>query len=149
MDTSTIKVKTGFDLPLDQLLTLYNSVGWAAYTNDQGRPKLQDAIHNSTYVVSAWDGDKLVGLARGLSDDVSIFYLQDILVHPDFQKQGIGKQLLNNCLERFQHVRMKVLLTDDREEQLRFYESLGYVNTKDLSKNKLTTFVQIRGIDLE
>jgi ribosomal protein S18 acetylase RimI-like enzyme len=149
MGKSTMEFRVGRELSFEQLLDLYNSVGWVAYTHERQRANLQKAIRNSTYVVSAWHGNTLVGLARGLSDDVSIFYLQDILVRPEFQRQGIGWQLLQNCLERFKHVRMKVLLTDDEEGQLQFYESLGYRNTKHLSKVQLNTFVQIEGVDLD
>ncbi len=149
MDTSTIEIRVGRDLTFDQLLELYDSVGWVAYTHKDRRAELPKAIRNSTYVVSVWHGDSLVGLARGLSDDVSIFYLQDILVRPAFQGQGIGRRLLENCLERFEHVRSKVLMTDDKEQQLRFYESLGYKNTRSLTKWHLNTFVWIEGIDLE
>ena len=109
MSFPNIEIKTKVDFSLTQLIKLYNSVGWTAYTKDPVERLLLKAIQNSTYVVSAWDGRKLVGLARGLSDDVSIFYLQDILIHPDYQKHGIGTTLLKECLERFQHVRMKVL----------------------------------------
>jgi ribosomal protein S18 acetylase RimI-like enzyme len=133
--------------PLHQLLALYNTVGWAAYTRDEA--ELEKAIRNSTYVVSAWDGEKLVGLARCLSDDVSICYLQDILVHPDHQGCGIGRRLMENCLERFAHVRAKVLLTDDEERQHAFYKSLGYKNTRELQKIPLNAFVQMQGIELE
>jgi ribosomal protein S18 acetylase RimI-like enzyme len=132
--------------PIPQLLDLYNAVGWAAYTRDEAG--LEKAIRNSTYVVCAWDGEKLVGLARCLSDDASIFYLQDILVHPDCQRQGIGRRLMENCLERFDHVRTKVLLTDDEERQHAFYKSLGYKNTRELKKIPLNAFVQMNGIDL-
>lgn len=149
MDTSTYTLKIGRDLPLDQLVDLYNSVGWLAYTTDEQKPKLQEAILNSTYVVTMRSGGKLVGLARCISDDVSICYLQDILIHPDHQRHGIGRRLLSNCLERFAHVRMQVLLTDDEERQKKFYESLGYKNTKDLKKLPLNAFVQITGTELE
>jgi len=147
MDAPTIEIRVGHELSFEQLLDLYHSVGWAAYTHEQRRADLPKAIRNSTYVVSAWQGDTLVGLARGLSDNVSIFYLQDILIRPEFQGQGIGKQLLSNCLERFKHVRSKVLMTDDREQQLRFYESVGFRNIRDLKTVKLNVFVQIDGID--
>jgi len=148
MDVPTIEIRIGCDLPFDQLLALYDAVGWVAYTSERRRAGLQKAVRNSTYVVSAWSGNTLIGLARGLSDDVSIFYLQDILVHPAFQGKGIGKQLLSNCLERFKHVRTKVLLTDDDEKQLRFYESVGFRNTKHLSKLRLNAFVHMDGVDL-
>jgi ribosomal protein S18 acetylase RimI-like enzyme len=89
----------------------------------------------------------LIGLARGLSDDSAVFFLQDILVKPEFQRKGIGKKLLENCLERFKHVRSKVLLTDDDEVQKVFYESLGFKNIKDLNKYKLNTFVLFEGME--
>lgn len=149
METPTLDIKTGSDLSLEQLVELYNAVGWLAYTNDEQRPKLQRAILNSTYVVTAWNGSQLVGLARCISDDVSIYYLQDILIHPDFQRHGVGRRLLQNCLERFKHVRMQVLMTDDEERQKKFYESLGYKNTRELTKLKLNAFVQITGLPLE
>jgi ribosomal protein S18 acetylase RimI-like enzyme len=148
MTTENLKIIIGHELPFEKIVALYNSVGWTAYTNAQERPKLSQALQNSTYVVSAWTDDQLVGLARGLSDDVSIFYLQDILVHPDFQHQGIGRKLLTNCLERFAHVRMQVLLTENEEKQIKFYQSLGYKNTKDLQQIPLNAFVQVRGIEL-
>lgn len=147
MNDPKIQIKVRNDLPFDQLLALYESVGWNAYTNEQRRSELQKAVLNSTYVVSAWYGDTLIGLARGLSDDSSIFFLQDILVRPDFQRQGIGKQLLMNCLERFKHVRSRVLLTDDEGKQFRFYKSLGFKNTKDLGNLQVNTFVLFERMD--
>ena len=150
MKSYRINIKTGqHNLPFNQIVELYNSVGWQTYTSGKQRPKLREAIQNSTYVVTAWSGDKMVGLARCISDDVSIFYLQDILIHPKYQRQGVGRKLLLKCLERFEHVRMKVLLTDDEERQRIFYESLGYKNTKYLKKIKLNAFVQIAGMELE
>ena len=148
MNVPTIEIRVGCDLLFDQLLALYDSVGWVAYTNEQRRTELQKAVRNSTYVVSAWSGNTMIGLARGLSDDASIFYLQDILVRPAFQGKGIGKQLVNNCLERFKHVRSKVLLTDDDEKQLRFYESVGFKNIKHLTKLRLNALVQFDDMDL-
>ena len=135
------------DIDPDQLHQLYTSVGWTGYTNDL--EALIRAVENSTYVVTAQTDDRLIGLARGMSDDVSVFYLQDILVRPDWQHRGVGRSLLGNCLDRFDHVRQKVLLTDDLPEQHRFYESLGYVDTRHISNLALHAFVQIRNVNLE
>jgi len=137
-----IELKTSTDIPPEQLVDLYDAVGWQAYTNAEQRPKLKQAILNSTHVVTAWDADRLIGLARCLSDDVAICYLQDILIHPEFQRHGVGRMLLQNCLKRFEHVRMQVLLTDDEERQKKFYESLGYKNTKDITAFTLNAFVK-------
>src|SRR5690349_8106307 len=66
------------DLPVDALVNLYHAVNWGAYTRDPDA--LHRAVLNSTCVISAWEGDRLVGLVRALSDGVSILYVQDILV---------------------------------------------------------------------
>ncbi len=130
------------DLEGDELLDLYASVGWSAYTRTA--EDLARAVANSTFVVSARDDEgRLVGLARGLSDDVSVFYLQDILVRPEHQRQGIGRDLLATCLDRFAHVRQKVLLTDDDPAQHAFYESFGYRRTSDFEPTPMTAYVLV------
>ena len=129
----------------EELVALYGAVGWSAYAADPEALAL--AIARSTYVVTARRDGELIGLARGLSDDVAIFYLQDILVLPEWQQQGVGKALLAACLERFDHVRQKVLLTDDEERQHRFYESMGYRDIRGIGPAGLHAFVQIRGLD--
>lgn len=78
----------------DRLVQLYDSVG---------------AFCNSSYVLIAKDGNEVVGLLRSMSDDVSIHYLQDILVNPTFQHQGIGRKLINRALSRYSHVRTHML----------------------------------------
>ncbi len=122
-----------------ELVDLYSSVGWAAYA--ESSDELAAAVGRSTYVVSARDGDQLVGMARCLSDDFSIFYLQDILVNPTHQGKGVGRKLLEACLRRFSHVRQKVLLTDDEERQHRLYTSVGYRDAASIPQGKLHTFV--------
>ncbi len=146
MNKTNIKYKKEIDL--NSLLDLYNSVGWSNYTNDASKGKLEEAIRNSTFVVSAWVKNNLVGIARCISDDVSICYLQDILINPNFQKQGIGRKLLTICLERFKDVKTKILLTDDEEKQRLFYESFGYKNTRNLKRVTLNTFVMMNDIEL-
>ena len=130
----------------ENLLNLYNSVGWSSYTDDI--ENLEKAIQNSSYVVCAYEEEELVGLARSISDDVSIHYLQDILIEPKHQRKGIARQLLSLCLSRFSHVRTHVILTDDEEKQKLFYESMGYKNTRDLKKVALNSFVKMNGIEL-
>lgn len=145
MTQPSFELRTDPDLPLDDLLSLYDSVGWAAYTRDP--TGLQTALRNATYVVTAWREGQLIGLARALSDDISIVYIQDILVRPEFQRGGVGRALLTHLLERFAHVRSAVLLTDDDEKQLRFYASLGFKNTRDLVKVPLNAFVRMPGLE--
>jgi len=141
---SCVQIEAVETVDADELVALYGSVGWSAYAADP--ESLAMAIARSTYVVTARHDGELIGLARGLSDDVAIFYLQDVLVHPEWQQQGVGRALLTACLERFAHVRQKVLLTDDEERQHRFYESMGYRDTRGITPPGLHAFVQIRGM---
>ncbi len=122
----------------DELVELYAAVGWAVYTKDP--EGLSRAVANSTYVACLRDDHRLVGIVRGLSDDASVFYLQDIIVHPDYQGKGHGKELLEHILDRFAHVRQKVLLTDDEVRQHRLYSSVGYRDVAEV--DSLHAFVR-------
>ena len=74
------------EISKEQLLKLYNSVGWSAYTNNID--SLSKAIQGSSYVCSVWNKDALIALIRCISDDASIMYVQDVLVDPKYQKKG-------------------------------------------------------------
>ena len=123
-----------------ELLHLYEAAGWKAYTRDPA--SLARAVANSTYVVTARHNGQLIGLARCLSDDVSIFYLQDILVRPEFQRRGIGTQLMSRCQDRYKHVRTQVLMTDDLASQYAFYRSMGWTRMQELEGPPLNIFVR-------
>jgi ribosomal protein S18 acetylase RimI-like enzyme len=136
-----LPLRLGGDLPGDDLVALYTAVGWTAYTDDVDM--LAAAVRGSTFVASRWSGDRLVALCRVVSDDASMAYLQDILVHPEQQRSGLGRSLVQLALDRFAHVRQLVLLTDDRPNQHAFYAALGLRDTRN---TPLHTFVRIRGL---
>lgn len=131
----------------DELVALYDSVGWSAYTEDPAG--LARGVTNSTFVITARDElGRLVGLARVLSDDVSILYVQDVLVDPGHQRKGVGRELLRRCLGRFEHVRQRMLLTDDEPHQHRLYKGLGFHDVSRLDGIGLHAFVDIQGANL-
>ena len=130
----------------EALVDLYDSVGWSAYTRDPA--VLTKAVAGSDCVVVVHEDDRLIGRARAISDDASVVFVQDILVRPSHQGKGLGRALVNAILKRYSHVRQKVLLTDDRPEQLRFYESLGFRNTRSLTRTPLNAFIIIEGAEL-
>lgn len=114
---SMITTIVAVEYAIGQVPAFYGAVGWGAYTNDPER--LAPTVRNSTFVATAHENGQLVGLARALSDDVSIVYVQDVLVDPQHQRNGIGRDLLQRCLDHFSHVRQRVLLTDNEEHQHR------------------------------
>ena len=119
-----------------KIMDLYQSVGWSNYTVDID--KLIAGINNSSFVVCAYDGSLLVGLLRVISDNYTIAYVQDILVLPQYQNQGIGKKLVNLFLERFSDTRQKILLADDDQSLAYFYDATGF---SDSSKLKLACYI--------
>ncbi len=54
---------------------------------------MKGMVENSNLLVTAWDGERLVGVARSMTDFHYACYLSDLAVHKDYQKQGIGKEL--------------------------------------------------------
>ena len=117
------------NIETSELIDLYESVGWTAYTS-----KLEimaQLLPNSLFYRVARYNNNLVGLIRVVGDGVSIVYVQDLLVRPDYQGCGLGKALLNYILEKYKEVRQVVLLTDDLESTRIFYETCGLQNAND------------------
>lgn len=111
-------------IDLDSLKRLYDSVEWLAYTKSE--EKMQGLLSGSLWYLAAYDKERLVGLIRVIGDDVSIAYIQDILVNPSYQRQGIGRELVAQALKRFDHLRQLVLISDDTPETKSFYEAVGF-----------------------
>jgi GNAT superfamily N-acetyltransferase len=127
----------------DELVALYDAVGWAAYTRDP--EALTASIAGSHSVLTARDAaGRLLGLVRTVSDGVTIVYVQDVLVVPSAHRLGIGGALLDTVLHRYSHVRQAVLLTDAEAGQRAFYESRGFVEVRDVEPQPLRSFVLLR-----
>lgn len=117
-------------LPSDsnQVLALYEGVGWSAYTKDPER--LLNALAHSE-VISAYVEEQLVGLIRCITDGQTILYIQDLLVASEFQGQKIGQRLLKKMLANHPSIRQKVLITDNTEKTRHFYEACGFSSVEE------------------
>ena len=108
----------------DEILSLHKDAGWISYTE---KPEmLKEAYEKSFCVLGAYEEDKLIGIIRAVGDGASILYIQDIIVLKSYHRKGIGTKLIQNMLERFSHIYQKVLLTDNQERTIKFYQSLGF-----------------------
>jgi GNAT superfamily N-acetyltransferase len=136
-----IELRVGSELPFEQVLALYAAVGWTAYTRDP--ETIRAGLRGASFVAAAYDGDRLVGLVRAVSDDATVSYVQDVLVHPDSQRCGVGAALMRAVAERYPQVRQHVLLTDDEPGQRAFYESLGYAEISRFGDGTLRAFVRV------
>lgn len=134
----TINFINNKNIKREQLERLYNDVEWYAYTQDL--QVLQQAIENSLDVISAWNGEELVGLIRIVGDGLTIIYIQDILVLNAYQNQGIATQLMKQVLEKYKKVRQKVLLTEEAPDVRHFYEKNGF---QSCDKGSLVAFAKL------
>lgn len=87
-----IVFREGHEVDLDQLATLFNSVGWQARTLD--RTRLRQQLVGAMFVVSAWEAGILVGFARAISDGATNAYISTVAVLPAYQGKGIGHELM-------------------------------------------------------
>ena len=117
---------------LEAVLPLYEAVGWTNYT--QNPTMLKEAYKNSLHRLAALNEEgKLVGVLRAVGDRASILFIQDILVTPEYQHEGIGTKLLQLTLEKYKNVYQIQLATDDSTKTISFYESNGLTSLTSLN----------------
>ena len=120
------------DVTVEDVLPLYEAVGWTNYTT---KPEmLKAAFENSLHIIGAFNKDeKMIGVLRGVGDGASILFIQDILVTPEYQHQGIGTKLLQQTLEKYKNVYQIQLTTDNSMKTISFYESNGFTSLTSLN----------------
>ena len=107
-----------------EILSLYNSVGWTAYT---AHPEvLHKGFDHSLLTLAAYEGEQLLGIIRVVGAGYTIVFVQDLLVFPEHQRKGIGSALLQAVLNQYRHVRQIELATDRTQKTIAFYKSMGF-----------------------
>lgn len=113
-------------LTADEFVYLWESVWSDAPTKEQ----IELALTNSIYVVSVYDRGKVAAMARMIGDIGLCYYIKDVIVHPDYQKQGIGSGLINELLDFIKsngisgtQIFMELCAMPDK---IPFYEKFGF-----------------------
>ncbi|MFC3927807.1 GNAT family N-acetyltransferase [Streptococcus caprae] len=114
----------------EDLFALYVDAGWTIYTEQ--RDMLEKAFAHSLKVYVAQVGQDVVGLIRVVGDGHSVVFVQDLIVRSDYQRQGIGRRLLEQVFETYQNVYQLHLMTEDSEKTIQFYTSLGMVRDSEI-----------------
>lgn len=114
----------------EEILRLYTEVGWTAYTKDMSA--LEQGYKHSLLVLSAYENEELLGIVRAVGDGHTIVFVQDILVFPEKQRQGVGTALLKAVLNRYPDVRQIELVTDNTPKTVAFYKSLGFSELSEI-----------------
>lgn len=131
-------VKEYMDYNEQEILSLYESVGWDNYTKNP--QMLKEAYLHSLRIYAAYVDNKLVGIVRVVGDGSSVVFVQDLLVYPEYQRQGIGTALLKAIMEEYRGVYQLHLLTDNTEKTVAFYKSLGFVMDTDINCRAFTKY---------
>ncbi|GAB4239279.1 MAG: hypothetical protein Kow00121_66020 [Elainellaceae cyanobacterium] len=119
-------------IDLGDLQTLFQVT--AFWARDRRLEDLEVALAHSKPIVTAWDGDRLIGFARATSDGVYRATIWDVIVHPDYQGAGIGRRLVETVLmhPHVNRVERVYLMTTNQQK---FYQRIGF------EENKTTTMV--------
>lgn len=105
-----------------QVQKLFLSVRWVSGQYPQ---RLYKALMHSSTVLTAWDGDRLVGLIRVLDDSELLAQIHYVLVHPDYQGQGIAGTLIERVKEKYKnYLYIEGML--ENEANVPFYEKHGF-----------------------
>lgn len=89
------------------------------------RPDIfEGMLENASLTVTAWHGDRLVGIARSLTDFSYVAYLADLAVDAEYQRQGIGERLIQETRGRLGKECMVVLLAAPKAND--YYPRLGF-----------------------
>ena len=119
-----IKITKETSVSIDDVLHLYQAVGWTNYTNQP--QMLEQSLAHSLAIYVARDGEEIVGLVRLVGDGFSSVFVQDLIVLPSYQRQGIGSNLMKEALADYKDAYQIQLATEQTEKNLGFYRSLGF-----------------------
>lgn len=118
-------------ISIDDCNKLRNSAGWTQMHIDQ----IEIGLKNSEFIVAAYDGNTTVGMARIVSDGGYVVFIVDVLVLPEYQRRGIGKNMMKKIMEHIYGmlrdgycIQVDLLAAKGKE---RFYEKFGFVKRPD------------------
>lgn len=114
-------------LSVEEYCELRSAVGWSTIVEEQA----QSGLDNSDFIIACREGKDIIGCARIFWDKGYIAYLADVMVKSEYQKQGIGKKLVNECIQYINNQlkagwRIKIVIVSAKGKEY-FYEKFGFV----------------------
>ncbi|MBL4575554.1 MAG: GNAT family N-acetyltransferase [Opitutaceae bacterium] len=116
-----IKYHSKDTLDEKEVIELYESNGWSSAKKPT---LLLKALKGSHSLITARDASRLVGLGNAISDGYLVVYYPHLLVHPDYQHKGIGKEIMKRLQSGYADFHQQMLAADG--EALGFYKKLGF-----------------------
>lgn len=123
-----IEYKINTSISVDQFIDLLHRSSLSERRPIDDRECLQGMVNNSNLMVTAWDGEKLIGIARSMTDFHYACYLSDIAVDKQYQNSGVGRKLQAVTKEQLAE-RCKLILISAPDANA-YYEHMGYTNNE-------------------
>lgn len=105
-----------------EIVALYEANGWSSAKKPA---QLLAGLRNSHALVTARVAGRLVGIGNAISDGHLVVYFPHLLVHPEYQRRGIGRAMMEALLQRYGGYHQFMLTADG--DAVEFYASLGFV----------------------
>ncbi|RTR33085.1 N-acetyltransferase [Robertmurraya yapensis] len=90
-------------IPAKYVEALFEDAGWARNTPDWQKEKFSLIFKNSTWAFTVWDQNRMIGMARVISDQIMAANIMDLIVHSDYHGKGVGKKLVELCVQKLPH----------------------------------------------
>lgn len=120
-----IEYRVNVPLDLDAMIELYRSSTLGQRRPVDDRARMQRMRDEANLCVTAWHDDRLVGIARSLTDFSYVAYLSDLAVDREYQRSGIGKALIRETRSNLDSGCMIVLLAAPQAET--YYGGVGFI----------------------
>ncbi len=135
MTKPTLHYRTGFLPPVADIIRVLEESGIVRPTHDVAR--IEKMFAHANLVVTAWEGETLVGVCRALTDFSYCCYLSDLAVNRSHQGQGIGQQLIEQVKHKIGDQVALILLS--ASSAMSYYPSIGFENIENgfIIKRKL------------
>ncbi|MCJ7656205.1 MAG: GNAT family N-acetyltransferase [Candidatus Atribacteria bacterium] len=116
-----IEIKETKEINKEKIIELYKANKWSSAEKPD---LLYKALVNSDSLITAWDGDRLVGLGNAISDGYLVVYYPHLLVHPDYQGKGIGRMIVDRFQKKYGNFHQQMLTADGKA--IDFYRKCGF-----------------------
>jgi len=104
-----------------ELADLRESIGWNRMENEYKNPLL-----TSYYHVAVYEKEVLIGYIDCVSNGVTDAYIQDLMVHPDYQRRGVGTELMTIMINYLKQKHIYMISVVFEEKLKPFYEKFGF-----------------------
>ncbi|PFP29362.1 GNAT family N-acetyltransferase [Bacillus sp. AFS073361] len=109
---------------LDEMKEIYSSVGWTKHTKEI----IKQVFEASNVIALVTVNGRIIGFGRAMTDGVFNAAIYDVIVHPEFQKQGIARQIMEYLLDKLSNISCVHLISTSGNED--FYKKLGLKRIK-------------------